>query len=338
MPKCGSQITCCDLPVRVDSYRGCDFLCSYCYGRWHGVGFQEPRPEEGVRTLKNFMEGERRQETNWCDWPIPLHWGGISDPFQPCELKFGRSKAFLFLFAEYFHPVVISTKSTLFMRGKTDYPMLLHDCNAVLQVSMVSPDEPFATWEKLAPAFKDRLTMLYPISKIVRRLIVRIQPYTVEAKEAVLKYLPVYAASGVHGIVIEGMKSYKRTDQLTERVANVMTYPEAELYEHYEEIKYWCHDAGLRFYCGENRLRYMSDHPTCCGCDGLAGFQPNVANTNYDPVVFTPNMKKKGTGAVFRGIKMETEDSRRCGELSYKEAFRELFPIPKSDPIDKEVF
>ena len=33
MPRCGSQIALCDLPVRFDTYRACEHGCVYCFAR-----------------------------------------------------------------------------------------------------------------------------------------------------------------------------------------------------------------------------------------------------------------------------------------------------------------
>ena len=61
----------------------------------------------------NFISGARTKETNWCDWDIPLHWGGLSDPFQPCESKYRSSYKCLKIFADENYPFVVSTKGKI---------------------------------------------------------------------------------------------------------------------------------------------------------------------------------------------------------------------------------
>ena len=82
MPKCGSQITICDLPIRFDTYKGCSHLCSYCFVQLK-YNIAHIEKGEGPASLLKFIQGHRDQTTNWCDWNIPIHWGGVSDPFQP---------------------------------------------------------------------------------------------------------------------------------------------------------------------------------------------------------------------------------------------------------------
>ena len=86
MPDCGSQIILCDLPVRFDTYKGCSHGCKYCFVT-RKKDMSNIEIKETHVHLENFIAGKRSESTSWCDWDIPLHWGGVSDPFQPIELK-----------------------------------------------------------------------------------------------------------------------------------------------------------------------------------------------------------------------------------------------------------
>ena len=323
MPKCSMQVLNCDLPIRLDSYSGCSFGCVYCMERLKDRRRNRvPQPFESVRAVKDFMAGKRTYYTNWCDWNIPLHWGGISDPFQPCELRYRRSYEILRALKDFNYPVVISTKSTLLLRD--EYKELLGK-NVVLQVSLVSPK--YWVWEPNAPSFRERLAMIMKLANRVARVIIRVQPYVPEVKEDLFKYIPIYAASGVHGITIEGLQWNRMDMGMTEWLGGSAGFPMEGLFLDYEEISNACHDAGIRFYAAENRLRWMGDHPTCCGCDDLAGFRVNTANDNYEELVFTEKMQEPGTGSVFRGLCQTTDGARKYRNMSYKEALLSLLNI-----------
>lgn len=88
--KCGSQIILCNLPVRFDTYRGCSHGCRYCFAQKKNDISRIER-DESVDGLRSFIEGKRGNETEWCDWNIPIHWGGMSDPFQPVEKQIRAS-------------------------------------------------------------------------------------------------------------------------------------------------------------------------------------------------------------------------------------------------------
>ena len=134
MPECGSQILICDIPIRFDTYRGCAHNCSYCFAM-RKYDIQNITNGEGVDALKNFISGKRNAECAWCDWDIPLHWGGMSDPFQPIELKQRKSLEALRLFAVSQYPFVVSTKNKLI--ATDEYLELIKQCNCVVQFSAV---------------------------------------------------------------------------------------------------------------------------------------------------------------------------------------------------------
>lgn len=299
MPSCGSQIVLCDLPVRFDTYRGCSHMCRYCFVQLK-YDIANVERGEGPQALSNFIAGKRNGETSWCDWPIPIHWGGMSDPFQPIEAQHRISYEALKVFAETKYPFVVSTKGRLI--ADEEYLDLLKQCNCVVQVSLVSPK--YDTLEKGAPSFAERLEIIRKVVPHVKRVIVRAQPYTTEVFNDILNQIPLYADAGVFGLTIEGMK-YKRKISGLVKVAGDYCYPVQILRKHFEVIKETCHQHGLKFYSAENRLRKMGDSLCCCGIDGLEGFEPNTYNLNhylYDREHFipTPKMAEPGTSVCLK--------------------------------------
>ena len=97
--KCGSQVILCNLPVRFDTYKGCSHGCKYCFAQ-KKQNIAKIQRDESVEALRSFIEGKRGRETAWCDWNIPIHWGGMSDPFQPIEKNIRASYECLKLLAE----------------------------------------------------------------------------------------------------------------------------------------------------------------------------------------------------------------------------------------------
>ena len=108
--KCGSQIVLCNLPIRFDTYVGCSHGCRYCFVQKKNGQLEAVKKGDTVESLKAFVQGKRSGETAWCDWNIPIHWGGMSDPFQPIEKNIRASYECLKLLAETKYPFVVSTK------------------------------------------------------------------------------------------------------------------------------------------------------------------------------------------------------------------------------------
>lgn len=81
MVDCGSQVTICDMPIHFDNYVGCSHACEYCFVKRKGKDISKIKPKIGsYNSLKRFIEGKRQINTNWCDWGIPIHWGGNVRP------------------------------------------------------------------------------------------------------------------------------------------------------------------------------------------------------------------------------------------------------------------
>lgn len=302
MPKCGSQCWLCDLPIRFDTYKGCSHRCKYCFVQRKTN--LEVKEHESAKTLKEFIDGKRTGETKWCDWDIPIHWGGMSDPFQPCEKQYRKSLEALRVLADTGYPCVISTKGRLCV--EEPYYSLIKDGNIVMQVSAVC-----SKYDKLepgAPSYEERLEIIDKLSKVAKRVIVRVQPYVTDVLEDVITNIKRIADAGAHGIVIEGMK-FNRKKPNTVKVGGDWCIRKERLKSDFLKIRKVCHNNGLAFYCGENRLRAMGDSLTCCGCDGVPGFIPNRYNLSHilngDKQEPTKGMKQEHTGVPFQAVYQE---------------------------------
>lgn len=271
-------------------------MCRYCFVQLK-YDIANITHGESAKALADFIGGKRNGESSWCDWDIPIHWGGVSDPFQPVEAKERLSYEALKVFAASKYPFVVSTKGRLI--GDKEYLDLIKQCNCVVQISLVSPR--YDRLEKGAPSFAERLGIIEKIAPHVKRVIVRAQPYTTDVLHDILAQIPMYADAGVYGLTIEGMK-HKRKIAGMVKVAGDYCYPVQTLRKHFELIKDRCHHYGLKFYSAENRLRKMGDSLCCCGVDGLDGFTPNTYNLNhylYDRQGFTPTQKMSESGTAY---------------------------------------
>lgn len=317
MPKCGSQCYLCDLPIRFDTYDGCSHACEYCFAKKF-VDITKIKNDETVKSLKSFIDGNRNVETRWCDWDIPIHWGGLSDPFQPCEKQRRLSYECLKLFADTQYPFVVSTKGKLII--ESEYLDLISKCNCVVQISAVC-----SSYDKLelgAPSFEERLKMASILSKKVKRVIIRIQPYMHEVFEEVYNSLEKIKEVGVYGVIIEGMKYRNKKPGLI-KIGSDYTYPYEVIKKDFMKLKNKAHKLGLKIYAGENRLRKFGDNLTCCGIDGLDGFKPNIFNLNHilngDKTEPTNKQNEFKTGGPFTGLDMTTigQKEKRASSFTY---------------------
>ena len=124
---------------------------------------------ESAQALRRWITGARSQEFMWCDWDIPLHWGGMSDPFQPVEKKERRSLEALKVLAETKYPFVVSTKNALI--ADEPYLELIKQSNCVVQFSAVCPK--YDKMERGASPYAQRMEAAKKIAPH-KRVIIRV--------------------------------------------------------------------------------------------------------------------------------------------------------------------
>lgn len=334
MPKCGSQCYLCDLPIRFDMYVGCSHGCKYCFAKKF-EDISKIKIDETPKKLKDFINGKRTPDTKWCDWNIPLHIGGMSDPLQPCEKKYRVTYECLKILEETQYPFVISTKG--YLVADEEYLSLLEKCNCVVQISLVCND--YDKIESGCPTFKERLEIIKKISPRLKRVIVRIQPFMHEKYGQIFDNIKKFKEVGVYGIIIEGMKFPKKIDGL-EKVGGDFTYKYETILSDFLKLKEEAHKYGLKIYAGENRIRKYGDSLTCCGIDGMDGFKPNEYNLNHllngDKKVPTEDMEmlKKGTSLCFLTLMATTSSLSKIKNQSFYYTMLEYYKNHKKS-IDK---
>src|SRR5579872_1828614 len=120
----------------INPYRGCEFACRYCYARYTHE-FMEMAPEEFEDKIyaKAHVAELLRRDLRKADRSEGIAIGTATDPYQPAERRFGRTRAILEVFAgDRGRRVSIITKSDLIVR---DIPLLLELKRAnVLHVSL----------------------------------------------------------------------------------------------------------------------------------------------------------------------------------------------------------
>jgi DNA repair photolyase len=103
----------------INPYRGCEFGCQYCYARYthEFMGLEDGRQFESKIYAKAGAPELLRQELRRIPRTDHIAIGTATDPYQPAERRFGRTRALLEVFAgeKGFH-LSITTKSDLVTR------------------------------------------------------------------------------------------------------------------------------------------------------------------------------------------------------------------------------
>src|SRR6266852_2376855 len=107
----------------INPYRGCEFGCRYCYARYtHEFMDLDPSEFEDKIYAKAHTAELLRRDLRKVDPTQSIAIGTATDPYQPAERRFGRTRAILEVFAEgKGRNLSITTKSDLIVR---DLPLL----------------------------------------------------------------------------------------------------------------------------------------------------------------------------------------------------------------------
>jgi len=109
-----------NMPFRwtINPYRGCEFACKYCYARYtHEYMEMDATDFEDRIYAKAAAAHLLRQELGRIDRQDWIAMGTATDPYQPAERRFGRTRSILEVFArQRGRRLGITTKSDLVLR------------------------------------------------------------------------------------------------------------------------------------------------------------------------------------------------------------------------------
>src|SRR3974377_1523493 len=102
----------------INPYRGCEFGCKYCFARSaHEFMELDVNAFEAKISPKPAAAHLLRQELAKADPKEHIAMGTATDPYQPAERRFGRTRSILEVFArEHGRFLGITTKSDLVLR------------------------------------------------------------------------------------------------------------------------------------------------------------------------------------------------------------------------------
>lgn len=295
-----SQFKFCPMAFRMDMYRGCDFGCKYCFANMNafheiGTGLSTWRTADIEQVRKMFrlaLETDTESKSVIVELlrhRVPIHCGGMSDPFQKREFELGLTKELIKISKEYNYPIVFSTKTASLTR---EYYDLLDPKIHAFQVSIMGlTPEYIRRWECNTPPAEERIAFV----RLLRQdfglwCSVRIQPI-ISKWEAVALMLALadcpsyYSIEHLHVIAdswagqeallkyCKGSKSFVQNGGVTEVKTDVKRRNAEFL------IKVANH-FGVTVGVADNDLHYMSQSRCCCGTDTIGGEFDNYLKYN----------------------------------------------------------
>lgn len=279
--KPSSQFVMCGNCFRMDTYKGCSFGCSYCFANNRGGGnfFSEFQVSD-IQYVKNLFEaaidkGDCSTIKREClNHYVPIHLGGLSDPFQPAEWNLGVSYEFLELTKKYNYPVNISTK-TAHLPDK--YWQVLDPKIHTFSISLMGlSDEYVRTWEANTPTPHERIEFIKLLKSKGFWVSIRIQPIIdIDEVLALIKATDSF----VDYYTVEHLKlpldNRKQLDKIVSKLKKAFPLvARGREYEFDARIKLANIEAikrmtKVKIGCGDNDMHTLSDSLNCCGIDTM---------------------------------------------------------------------
>lgn len=276
------QFRFCGNPFRLDFYRGCDFGCKYCFANVRGGGMKhnfDYAPFEIVEKLfdKAFETNKEFKDitTELLRHKVPLHIGGMSDPFQTREWTLKLNYKMIELSNKYQYPLIFSTKSAYL---PDEYFEILDPKLHAFQVSLFAYDEGFLKkYETNTPSPQARIDFIKKLKSKGFWVSVRLQPL-IDIEQA------IKLCKAIDGIVdyitVEHLKipnDNKDIKKIFEPIDKSKYYKPSSMrnlelkkeykIENVEKIKNVLKHTKIG--CGDNDIHYLSDSNCCCGIDTI---------------------------------------------------------------------
>ncbi len=137
---------------------------------------------------------------------MPIHFGGMSDPFQPIEKKYKLTLKIMKLLLSHNYPTIFSTKSSLIVRR--EYLDILKEMeNKAVQISLItSNDKIRQKFEPKASSVNERLDTIRKLSNNDIWTSCRIQALIPHVNENDLELVDKLADAGCKHVIIEHYK------------------------------------------------------------------------------------------------------------------------------------
>lgn len=298
-----SQFSFCGLPLRLDTYRGCSFRCTYCFARYRGgnSGGDVIVPADPGFIHRSFERALDLGETKvgvigqFLRRRVPIHLGGMSDPFQPAENRFRVAKSVLQTLLRYQYPTVISTRGS--MIASPPYLDLLSEIRAlVVQFSFSTTVDKNA--RGVEPRCDPPTVLLGAMESLASKGIkvtCRWQPYIAGISEEPPEFLSRVGSAGCRHVALEHFKlPLERSNPLWRELTlavgrdlNVeylqlgamrdgreLILPAKQKLSRILEVARLARRHGMTFGAADNEFQYLSDTECCCsGIDQFPGFE-----------------------------------------------------------------
>lgn len=306
-----TQFYFCGVPFRLDTTPKCSINCSYCFAMANRGRNTSPNmiadPKRIIAKLKRTFdvpEDVRDANGHMLLMRVPVHFGGMSDPFSMKEAS-KISREILLGLKEYDYPVILSTKNADELLNPHTMDILRGMSKLVIQISFCTSNSELASRiEPHASSPMKRVQAIETLSRLGFHVMVRLQPMMPPLRQQYIdELIPMVGEAGAKHVIVEFLKLSLYRNRST--MGEVFDALDWDGYEHYRkngairvgpewllpnEMK-WndlqplisaIHSYGMTYGSADYGLHHLGDTMCCCGTDKVEGFsqwyQGNLAS------------------------------------------------------------
>ena len=272
-----SKIGACGLPLRMDSYRTCAFGCNYCFSnnrvlrKSNDEELQVANISQYQKRLHKVLIDNKIDETNLIDTllkdDITIHWGAMSDPFQPCEQQYEITKQLVDISNEFNRSILFSTKAhTVYTTNiKPDLHAFQMSVTNLLENNWIEPG--------LKP-LSERLKFFNELKDKGFKVGIRIQPFIPGITNS--EIIDVFKEADY--FTIEGLKLVPQNVELNKQLLEMFNIPRESFTQKgllnlkpdirlniYKETIDKLNYYGIPFSISDNDMREFTSGKCCCG-------------------------------------------------------------------------
>lgn len=278
------SFTVCPNAFRIDMYKGCDFGCEYCFANmqiFKSKEFKEADIDKLKRKFYIALETDKKRKDILIELlrhRVPLHCGGMSDPFQSREFERKLTYKLIELSNKYDYPICFSTKTASL---PNEYLMILNPKIHAFQSSIIGlSDDYIHKWERNTPTATQRVDFVKNMRELGFWHSIRIQPIidiieVLALLDYTLKLTKPSYVTVEHLKVIndnkEALNAYRRN--CTNKADFWYTSSKklecrTEIKKHnIKSIQELCNKYGVLVGVGDNDLHHLTQSRNCCGID-----------------------------------------------------------------------
>ena len=289
-----SEILDCSMPIVIDTYSRCSYGCLYCFANFNAKHVNAKVKYFNVEKLKKLFYNEIYDEkfSPFIKKRLYIQWGGMSDPFDEFEKKFGKTKELLTYLKKINYPLSFSTKGTFWTQDDEYCKLFYNQKNWYVKISIINLDEELAKKVEVGvPSPQERLNAIKRLSKLkIGGIVLRLRPFIIGLSDRNNEYLDLIKQAksyGADAISTEFLCITQYRSKLVKNKFNLLSktlgYDIINYYRkksfvrtflrlnrfsklpYIEKMYDLCKKIGMRFYVSDAHLKDYNDNGSCCG-------------------------------------------------------------------------